>query len=171
MGLERCRPLELHGKVHQAPVALFVELARVREPYVRNTSRAARRRHTHAVNYQVRFSKDHMPHRNHLAALRALQVSAVRPCRFRWARRKQWTSRTGCGLACALLAFRKYGHSAAAAPTPWVSRPHSGLLRPECQAGFRSHLRSCYKHGFELRRRHDPGVDNLLPLRVECLHL
>jgi hypothetical protein len=24
---------------------------------------------------------------------------------------------------------------------------------------------------FELRRRHDTGVDNLLPLRVECLHL
>jgi len=33
---------------------------------------------------------------------------------------------------------------AAAAPTAWVSRPHSGLLRPECQAGFRSHLRSFY---------------------------
>src|SRR5579862_3636679 len=26
---------------------------------------------------------------------------------------------------------------AAAAPTAWVSRPHSGLLRPERQAGFR----------------------------------
>lgn len=37
------------------------------------------------------------------------------------------------------------------------------VLRPECQAGFRSHL-SCYKHGFELRRRHDAGVDNLPPL-------
>jgi hypothetical protein len=36
---------------------------------------------------------------------------------------------------------------------------------------IRSHLRSCYKHGFELRRRHDAGVDNLLPRRVECLHL
>jgi Crp-like helix-turn-helix domain len=60
---------------------------------------------------------------------------------------------------------------AAAAPTAWVSRPHSGLLRPECQAGFRSHLRSCKKHGFELRRPHDAGVDNLLPLQVECLHL
>ena len=60
---------------------------------------------------------------------------------------------------------------AAAAPTAWVSRPHSGLLRLECQAGFRSHLRSCYKHGFELRRRYDGGVDTLLPMRVECLHL
>jgi hypothetical protein len=60
---------------------------------------------------------------------------------------------------------------AAAAPTAWVSRPHSGLLRPECQAGFRSHLRSCYNHGFEFRHRHDGGVDNLLPMRVECLHL
>ena len=60
---------------------------------------------------------------------------------------------------------------AAAAPTAWVSRPHSGLLRPECQAGFRSHLRSCYKHGFALRGRHDGGVDTLLPMRVECLHL
>jgi hypothetical protein len=39
------------------------------------------------------------------------------------------------GLSCWL---------AAAAPTAWVSRPHSRLLRPECQAGFRSHLRSCY---------------------------
>src|SRR6266566_9159548 len=90
MGLERCRPLELHGKVHQAPVALFVELARVREPYVRNTSRAARRRHSRAVNYRVHVSKAHMPDRNHLDALRALQESAVRPCRFRWAIRKQW---------------------------------------------------------------------------------
>ena len=24
---------------------------------------------------------------------------------------------------------------------------------------------------FRLQRRHDAGVDNLLPLRVECLHL
>src|SRR5204863_9272280 len=109
MALERCRPLELRGKAHRVPVALFVELARVREPYVRNTSRAARRRHTHAVNYRVHVSKAHMPDRNHLAALRALQVSAVRPCRFRWARRKRWTSRTGCELACHLLAFRRYG--------------------------------------------------------------
>ena len=31
-------------------------------------------------------------------------------------------------------------------------------------------LQAC-GHGFELRRRHDAGVDNLLPLRVECLHL
>jgi hypothetical protein len=32
----------------------------------------------------------------------------------------------------------------AAAPTAWVSRPHSGLLRPECQARFRSRPRSRY---------------------------
>src|ERR1700745_20628 len=42
---------------------------------------------------------------------------------------------------------------------------------PECQAGFRSHLRSCYRQGFEISCRHDTGVDNLLPLPVECLHL
>ena len=30
----------------------------------------------------------------------------------------------------------------AAAPIAWVRKPHSGLLRPECQAGFRSRLRS-----------------------------
>src|SRR5437588_11651025 len=102
MGLERCRPLELLGKVHRAPVALLVELARVREPYVRNTSRAARRRYTRALNYRVQLSRGHMPIRNHLAALRALRVSAVRPCRSPWARRKQWTAGIGCGLACAL---------------------------------------------------------------------
>src|SRR6266496_3524274 len=109
MALEQCRPVELHGQVHQAPVALFVELARVREPDVRNTSRAARRRHSHAVNYRVHVSKAHMPDRNHLDALRALQASAVRHCRFRWARKKQWTSGTDCELACRLLAFRRYG--------------------------------------------------------------
>src|SRR5437763_12828425 len=103
MGLERCRPLELREKVHRVPVALFVQLARGREPYVRNTSRAARRRHTHAVNYRVHVSKAHMPDQNHLAALRAVPVTAVLLDLFRWAERMQWTSGTGCGLACVLL--------------------------------------------------------------------
>src|SRR6266496_3524275 len=66
--------------------------------------------------------------------------------------------------------FADTGHSAAAAPTAWVSRPHRGLLRPECQAGFRSRLRSRCKHVFEL------SIDisrsrRSTPIAVECLHL
>ena len=37
-----------------------------------------------------------------------------------------------------------------------VGQAPTGFLvtGPDSQAGFRSHLRSCYKHGFELRHRH-----------------
>ena len=59
-------------------------------------------------------------------------------------------------------------------PHPFAARTGHPLLcwcpegerpgpRPGMSAGFRSHLRNCYKHSFELGRRHDAGVDNLLP--------
>src|SRR5215469_15885358 len=72
---------------------------------------------------------------------------------------------------CGIWANSKFFLLARSRRADRVGQQASGLLRPEYQAGFRSHLRSCYKHGFVLRGRHDGGVDTLLPMRVECLHL
>jgi len=55
---------------------------------------------------------------------------------------KDW--QTLCGIWASSKSFLLAGSRRA---DRVVSRPHSGLLRPECQSGFRSHLRSCYKHG------------------------
>jgi len=58
---------------------------------------------------------------------------------------------------------RRAGRMGQQATQRTASTGMSGRIPISCE--------SRYKLSFELRRRHDAGVDNLLPLGVECLHL
>src|SRR5579864_377376 len=109
MGLARCRPFELRAEVHRAPALRLLELALDRALCVRSKSLAVRMPRSRAANFRVRLSRVHKPIRNHLGASQVARVIAGLLDLFRWAKRKRWTSRKGCGLSCLLLAFRKCG--------------------------------------------------------------
>src|SRR6266536_427929 len=98
MGLARCRPFELRAEVHRAPASRFLGLALDRGLCVRNKSLAVRMPRSHAANYRVHLSRVRKPIRNRLGASQVARVTAALLDLFRWAKRKRWTSRKGCGL-------------------------------------------------------------------------
>src|SRR3954470_18572510 len=98
MALVRCRPLEWRGEVRQALFGRSARLALDHGLCVRSTSPVARTPHSRAVSYQVHLSRDYTPHRNHLVASRAGQVTAAPLDPFRWAKTMRSTSRRVRGL-------------------------------------------------------------------------
>src|SRR5437667_7426741 len=94
----RSRPLELHAEVHQVPVSRSLELVLDRGHCARNKSLTVHTLHSHAVNFRAHLSRVRKPIRNHLDASQVARVTAARLGLSRWAKRKRWTFRKGCGL-------------------------------------------------------------------------